>query len=502
MAGDKDREGLPEEDGFLDADYLNADYRDEDYEYDSGDLDDEEIDFADVVDTLDLPGELPALRLAPIGELVAQARSAPLMNQLAALAEWVADAADGRPTDATGDLSDEDAADAARAAGVSPDDFAYLWEYALAADWLDFAEELDEDAEFEAPAIGGETADEWARDRAEDVMSAWCKTLTGVLTATFDVATDIDPLLGARMDFYGQGIAMAVMLFLARGEGLPLPVIREALLESATSGNDHGEAAEVRGDWLRAHGDPAGLILGKLAGLGAVTLPRTDDGAVRLTPLGLAAVFEELVETGIQIPLLPAATADLTAAQLLQVADADEEGFEAESDRWVAARGPDKAARELLGVAAANGPDSRLLAVSVVTRIGQAAEAAWRDSLDELELRPYAKMVLANLGAENAGDAENAGEQPGLEPVPEDLAWLATDMLTLACDDEEPDPEALRDCLGDTVPGGDEHLLFDLMSRVPHPDAVYVLRHIGQHHPDKKVAKQARSAVHKATMAR
>ena len=135
-----------------------------------------------------------------------------------------------------------------------------------------------------------------------------------------------------------------------------------------------------------------------------------------------------------------------------------------------------------------------LLAVSVVTRIGPAAEPAWRDSLAAAQLRPYAKIALAT-----PGDSDQRGATPGeLEPSPEDLAWVATDMLVLACDDEEPDPEAIAESLGESVPTGEEAALFETIARAGHPDALGVLRHIGKYHPDRRIAKDARTAAHRA----
>ena len=85
-----------------------------------------------------------------------------------------------------------------------------------------------------------------------------------------------------------------------------------------------------------------------------------------------------------------------------------------------------------------------------------------------------------------------------LELGPEDLAWLATDLLTLACDDEYPDPDDLAVSFREAVPVGQEAPLFEAMARSAHPDAVDVLEHLGQYHPDKQVAKAARTAAHKA----
>jgi hypothetical protein len=467
----------------------------DDYEYDFDEADLEPLGFEDVADAIGLPDELPALRLPPTDELAERARAAALPVKLAALADWVGE--DGRVTTDEGDLSEEDVAEAARALGVGEDELLFLWEYALTGDWIDFDDEDEDDLEAGAAHISrAETAQAWASGSDDGALEAWRSTLVSVLTSTFDVVLDNseDDAIAA-MDFDGQGIAMAVMLFLDRGDELAYADINDVLLETATAEMDPAAGSEAQEAWVNGNGDPARLILGKLTELGAVAPPDADDGAVRLTPLGLWAVREELTEVGISIPLLPASVTEMTAAQLLLVADdADQQEFESESNAWVAARGPEQAARELLRVAAADGPDSRLLAVSVVTRIGPAAEPAWRDSLATPQLRPYAKIALATPDA----DEEPRDVPEELEPSPEDLAWVATDMLVLACDDEEPDPEAIAECLGDSVPAGDETMLFETIARTAHPDAVDVLKHIGKHHPDKRIAKDARTAAHRA----
>lgn len=475
-----------EEDDDLDLD---------DYEYDFDEADLEPLGFEDVADAIGLPDELPALRLPPEAELAGQARAAALPARLAALADWVG--ADGRLTSAEGDLSEADVEAAANAVGTSTGELLFLWEYAITGNWIDFDDEEDEEEDpVSAHVSRAGTADDWSSGGDAGVLDAWRNTLVSVLTSTFDVILDVerDETLAA-MDFDGQGIAMAVMLFLDRGDELAYADINEVLLESATAEMDPGEGSEAQRAWVAAHGDPARLILGKLTELGAVAPPDADDGAVRLTPLGLWAVREELTDVGISIPLLPASVTEMTAEQLLLVADdADQGEFESESDAWVAARDPAQAARELLRAAAADGPGSRLLAVSVVTRIGPAAEPAWRESLEIPQLRPYSKIALAVPG-EGTGATDVPDE---MEPSPEDLAWVATDMLVLACDDEEPDPEAITECLGDSVPAGEEAMLFDAITRVGHPDAVGVLKHIGRYHPDKRIAKDARAAAHRA----
>ena len=127
----------------------------------------------------------------------------------------------------------------------------------------------------------------------------------------------------------------------------------------------------------------------------------------------------------------------------------DAEG-EAEFASWVGARGPDRAARELLAFAAFSGPQSRLAAVNLVRRIGAAAQLAWRDAMQRPELRGYARIALSMLAA----DLPESSLPLVLDPDPDDLTWVATDLLALACGDEDPDPAGDRGAVQRGHPGG------------------------------------------------
>ncbi|HEY1702190.1 MAG TPA: hypothetical protein VGG75_20995 [Trebonia sp.] len=517
---------------FLDDDLDDLDGDDDLDEYDEYEfLDIDPLDFEEVAEAIGLPDELPALRLPGADELAARARAAVLPLTLAKLADWVGE--DGRATDSEGDLRPAEAKAAAAGLGLDDSSLRFAWEFALDAAWIDFADEEDAPGEEDAPdggdvdpleddldaerVVRGETADDWASGADADALDAWRATFVSVLTSTFDVILDSAPEPIVEMDLDGQGIAMAIMLFLARAEGLAMTDISEVILDTATAEMEPEDSEEARDAWLKAYGDPARLITAMLAQLDAVSPPDSDDGAVRLTPLGLWGVREELTDIGVDVPLLPASVQDMTAAELVLLADDTEaDEFESESGAWVVGREPGEAAGELLTVAADGGPDARLIAVSVVTRIGQAATPAWRNALSTPELRPYAKIALAGLAADSAdpdsadpdsADPDSADpdrDGPGqavtaeIEPTPEDLAWVATDMLVLACDDEDPDPEAVAECLGDSVPAGEEATLFGMMANAGHPDTVHVLRHIGRHHPDAGIAKEARAAMHRA----
>jgi hypothetical protein len=448
--------------------------------------DDPDFDTVDIKEALGLPDELPPIRLPSMAELAAQARSAPLPGRLAALAAWVGEA--GRAVTDDGDLTPEDAADAARALGIEPGDLEYLWEYALAVEWLVYDGDDDE------RVVPGETAGDWT-GTDEMAGDAWAATLAAVLGETLLITGPADEEEWDRLglediDFTGQATALAVLLFLARREGLTVAEFTEVLWENTCGDMPAAVAAALRATWEEHFGDPALLLLAKLGDLRAAT---EAGGMVRLTPLALAALREQLVEAGVEIPLLPATAAELTGAQLLAMAEGvSDEEFEAEADAWAAARGADAAARELLALAAEGDPGERMLAVAAVTRLGAAAEPAWRDSLDVPEVRAYAKVALAGA-AEDGADLP-----PGLEPLPEDLAWVATDMLALACDEDYPDPDEIAAAFREAVPAGQEAALFDAMGRCAHPDVVDVLNHIGRYHPDKQVAKAARTAAHRA----
>jgi hypothetical protein len=450
----------------------------------------EDDDFVDLKEAFGLPDLLAPLRLPMPEDLAAQARHAPLMAQLRRLAWWLGA---GRAVTEDEELASGDAAEAAAELGVDVARLAHLWWLALDAVFV----ELDED---EAHAIPGESAHAWDDGDEDEVLDIWDSVLALVIGDTLDAAASRDPDRSGELDFSGHGAALAVALFLGRPDGLPVAEVSEVIRAAATDELPPVQAEEAWQSWVRAHGDPGRLLLDLMAELRAIEIADAEDGPVaRLTPLGLAAVRTQLVESGVEIPLLPDAE-HMTAAQLIAMADgASEEEFTAETAAWLSYRMAEPAARELLAVAATSDPASRILAVSVViTEIGALAEPVWREALDQTELRAYAKAALTTL---SGGDP--AVPLPGLEPDGRDLAWMITDTLAAeGWDDLSADvgrePEALAKQLSETIPAGQELAMFELMARLPHPDAADVLTVIGRRHPDKQIAKLARKSAYKA----
>ena len=450
--------------------------------------DDQEIDLKEA---FGLPDRLPPMRLPPEAELAGMARGASLIGQLQALAAWLGP---GRAVTENAELAGDDAAEAAAALGLGTPTarLDYLWRLALEAEFI----ELDED---ETHALPGEVAQAWQDGDDDEVLDIW-EMVFALVLGTLDVAASRDPRRSGELDFFGQGAALAVMLFVARSGGLPVAEVSEAIRDAAIDELAPAQGAKVWQSWVRAHGDPARLLLDQMVAVGAIRISDSEDGDLaRLTPLGLAAIRTQLEDPEVEVPLLPPAE-EMTAADLIAMADgAAEEEFEAETAAWLAHRTAESAARELLSVAAESDAASRALAVGIVTELGAPAEPAWRDVLGQLALRGYAKATLATL----AGSDPAAAIPSGLELADDDLAWMLTDALVAdgwgdVDDDEEYEPAALARRLAEAVPAGREPAAFEMMARVPHPDAASVLTVIGRHHPDKKIAKAARKSAYKA----
>jgi len=456
----------------------------------SGDAEDEDDEPVDLKEAFGLPDEMPPLRLPAVPELAAMARQARLMGQLRRLAWWLGA---GRAVNDVEELSDDDAAQAAAELGVNLQRLEYLWPLALDAEFV----ELDED---ETHAVPGEIAHAWDQGDDDEVLDIWETVFALVIGTTLDVAADLDPERSEDLDFSGHGAVLAVMLFLARPDGLTVAEVSEAVRGDATAGLPPAEAEKAWQSWVRAHDDPARLLVGQMAELGAIQIADAEDGPlIRLMPLGLDAIRTQLVGSGVDIPLLPPPE-QMTAAQLIAMADgASEEEFTAETTAWLSHRTAESAARELLAAAAAADPASRILAVGVViTDLGALAEPVWRDVLGQAELSGYAKAALTML---SGGDP--AVPLPGLEPDGRDLAWMITDTLAAEGwddpgDDVGREPEALAKQLAEAIPAGQEMAMFELMARLQHPDAADVLTVIGKCHPDKKIAKLARKSAYKA----
>lgn len=461
---------------------------------------------------LALPDRLPGVQLPSLGDLAAWARSAPLTAQLAALAAWL-DA--GHPVTKDGELLPADAAQAAQWLGVTASQLRYLWEYALGGYWA----EITDGAGGQAVAMPGESAAEWesgeprgagpisagpfgagpfgAAEAGAATLRSWSATLAAVLAGTMDIAVTLDPSGLGTLNVQGLGSLAALKLFLARGEGgLRAARVRDLIMNGAIGDLAWTRVRRQLDARAQSPADPVRVLLDQLAALRAVESSPAGEGSVRLTPLALYALAAELAAAGVEVPVVPPDPAAMSAADLVAlhggVLPAE---FEAISGHWIAVHGGQRAAIALLGFAADADAAGRLVAVGVVRALGEAAAMAWREGLRRPEIRPYARIELARLATELADNTMPMV----LEPDPDDLTWLATDLLALACGEDDPDPDLIAAQFREAVPAGDEEWILKVMSMGSHPDVVRVLTVLGKHHPDKRVAREARRAAHAAS---
>ena len=440
-------------------------------EYYAGDLDDEvqptNWDDIDLEEMFELPPVLPPVRLPEEAELAGQARGSALLADLRALA------ADVRKTTVP-------------AAAVNP---VLLW---LAED----AELVERDGEDLVP---GEDAG-WLDDLTDDsgALDAWEDTFGQVLDTTLEAADDSDPIVAPDLELDGHGPVLATMLFVSGPDGVPVTELADAIKVATTADLEAEEAGRQWQEWVDAHGEPLRLLLGQLERLGAISV--TDDAA-RLEPLGVHAVRLKLERDGLFVPLLPAPDKMTPDDLVLVFMHGGDDDLEAELASWTDSRGQEQAARELLAFAAGGNAATRTAAVTIVARLGQAAEPAWREALDRAELRCYAKPQLAEL----AGlDREGTDLPAELQPEQADVAWLIADTFgpfshfDLGKEKFPFDFAELQRISGSEKP----EEVFEAIARLDHPDAEAVLTMIGKHASDKTTAKAARRAAYKASTRR
>jgi hypothetical protein len=437
-----------------------------------------------------LGSRLPAVRVPEAAELAALARTAPLMAKLEELALWLGQ--DGRAVNAVGNLPPGDAAEAALALGIGPEYLLYLWEYALTSHWVELE---DGPGEGQSRAVPGFTAWRWASGEDLSTLRAWAAVFAAVAAQALEVGGYLDPKAARKVRFHGQGVVAAMLLFLDRRTGMTVPAVRDVVRDGALGGRKSARARRRWDAWVRDHGDPVGWLLTELDAISAVVVPSDPDGTVALAPLALWALREQLRLEGIEIPQITAAKDELRAADLVAMADSVPEAeFETELAAWVTGRGADQAARDLLAFAAFSGPQLRLVAVHLTRRLGSGARSAWGDAMQRPELRGYAQIALSALAA----DLPESTVPLVRDPEPDDLTWVATDLLSLACGEDDPDPDEVATQFAEAVPPGEQTWFIDQLSHSSRPGVVQLLRMLSRSHPDRQVAKLARQAARTA----
>nr|WP_079143685.1 hypothetical protein [Streptomyces luteocolor] len=221
-----------------------------------------------------------------------------------------------------------------------------------------------------------------------------------------------------------------------------------------------------------------------LHGLAAVGALTCADGQATLTPLGSWAVWVKLEQICVAAQS-PAGHIEQSAEDMLRgCARLRPNAARAEYRAWLAARTVTSAVTDLL--AAARGEDALLrgLAFEALRVVGAPAEAEVRAVVDEVPLRPYALLWLA--------------EQEGTDPedvhfvlTREESTWLWIDTAAAVADHGEAQilVRHLESAVQPTVPA-----LLDEVRRAGHPRTVQVLVALAAAHPDPALAKAMRRA--------
>ena len=272
-----------------------------------------------------------------------------------------------------------------------------------------------------------------------------------------------------------------ILLFLYEGEEpAALEDLSEALLEELLQ----AEHIEDPAAWRRVG---PGILERELAAFvedGVVA--RTDGGRLELTPLGVWGVREMLLADGYTAPLVGELAGESAEALVIGLTWHREDTADEEIDLWLGRREPGEAAGELVELMRSGTPGQRNLAAAVLHRVDVPAAPVVRAALDDPTTRPYAVIWLNEHG------------DTGVELAPEEMAWIFIDTVAGLLETSEP-AEAIEEALAGSP---DLRSMIEGLWRIDHPAAVDVLDALGDHHPDKKVGKIARTAAYKARSAR
>nr|BFD93830.1 hypothetical protein KitaXyl93_51900 [Kitasatospora sp. Xyl93] len=497
-------------------------------------LDDEDLDDAAVL--------VPPVKLPADRELAEQAKAVPMFGYALALARW---AAPHRTVDEFGDLVEEDRAPAARLLGLAPAEgevpeeaeVEALRAWSLACD-LDLVE-LGTTTEGEHVAVPGPDLEPAEQGDPETVLELWLtaagivrelaveadslpeedgeagETPAGEAEEDEDGLNEVEEARDEAAELLDEALQVLyeTTAFAEPGnETVPLGVLAALLV--VPEGEEPSE--ELLGDItdVMVALDP---MLGDLAELGLLEYRPIDPelfdeedgeepavvgeepldeeesarfGLVRLTPLGQYGIRQWLLEDGYDAPLV----GDLArgdAAELLRgVCESANVLPEEELRVWTAGREPVAAARELLAAARGAdgyGPLRRMLCVSALNLLGPDAAPAVREVMDDPELGGAARAWLTAQGATDV-------------PVPDRAMalWTVVDTFAAQLLDNGGDAELLRELITDLPVNGDPAGWFGELWRVDHPYTADVLEAIGELHPDRTLAKEARKAAFKA----
>ncbi|MEU4894365.1 hypothetical protein AB0B12_27045 [Streptomyces sp. NPDC044780] len=442
------------------------------------------------------PAPRPPEGTPPPAELARRARAG--LTGAVAIAHWAA-AEHGAP----GALSDEAAARAAAALGLSRQEVRSDWDRARLIGLIEH---------HAGTTRPGWRLQAWDRDDSA-VLRGWVALLdawslacpapaTAEPTAVAEVVEAVPQLL-SLLQLSAGPVPIATLLDMLRQRVAELRTERCEVPQEAAearepangteSAHDAEDAATLEGllDWA----------LDALSSVGALTVREgpedgpegagsAADGAegdrreAVLTALGNWAVWVKLEQICVAAQS-PAGNIEQPAADMLRGCAGLTPGpARAEYRAWLAARPVGSAVTELID--AARGDDALLrgLAFEALRVVGAPAEPAVRAVVDESCLRPYALLWLAEHEGADPDDALDALTR-------EEATWLWVDTAAAISDHGESPllVRHLESAVQGTVPA-----LLEEVRAVGHPRTVQVLVALAAAHPDPALAKAVRRA--------
>ncbi|MFD0905369.1 hypothetical protein [Actinomadura sediminis] len=420
---------------------------------------------------------VPPVRIAPEAELAAAARASRLTAAVVALAEWTGE----RELTEHETLTDADAAEARRVLGLTDPDggpgggaegeLERLWWAAAAAEAI----EVEDGRAAPGPALAGlRSADDAA------LLAAWLPLFDAVAVPEHDYEDGLD-----AAELVQNALTGVLIHLYEQDEPTPPDELVAAMIDHI---GEQYVVEEEGAAMSRLLADAFRRELDVLAEWGIIE-PAGDAGGRALTPLAVWAVRELLVADGFLAPvvgdLAGATAAELVAGLVWHRPDTADE----EIGGWLDGRDAAAAAAELLDVMRTGGPGARSLAAAVLQRIGADAAPVVRAAAGHPLVAPYAAMWLAA-----------AGDPEGRELTRGEYLWVFVDTVAGMMETADA-AEAVEAALADVAADADMAAMVDELWRVEHPDLVEVLEALGDHHPDRLVAKTARTAAYKARSA-
>ncbi|HEY6422759.1 MAG TPA: hypothetical protein VIY28_05820 [Pseudonocardiaceae bacterium] len=462
-----------------------------------------EADVAALMQRINSIDELPTLTVGPAqlpepAERAESAAAAPVLSQLQLL--WEFCAAPGRPLTQKGNLRLADARHLVDALGTGDVPDLEIGDYQRT---LRSADDLPVLSWLVELAIGARVL---RRHRGRLVAVARWRQLSPVEALDRLVDTAVEAGLSGALSPYlywmetvqdvvdgGVGRLLAELIdWQAAGKPVPIDELAELMVMAVVrslSGLDDVHVDVVHG-WIRDQ-------LDRLAALGVVTLhgvqgvptgwrgTQARGGVAELTPAGVPVAVRLAEELGIIVLSRPD-PATATARDLITLIEhLQPETWLADTAAWVAHRGAGPAARQIVTVLNdAETPAPVVLAVltQLDGLVGEHAIPAVKTMLDG----PHDSFAVQSLLLAGALDPTEVDRDR--------LVRAGIDFMAVRYDVGGPDDLFAMLVSGDG--GTDEQsAVLDNLWRTEHPRLAELLQVIGEHHPDKRVAKSARKTL-------